>query len=215
MISEKKTVALYLFPKDGEARSDDRIKAAAADYAERFGAYALSSGVTVGRTERGKPYLTNLREYGISVSHSGKYLVCALTKGEVGVDIQEHKILANETREDAQERFARMARRFYHPREAEYLTGDPFCRFFEVWTAKESYVKYTGEGIDNGFSAFSVIPDDFCDVDSARADGLVSWSALGHTFCSVSILDGYSLCICTDGDVAVTLVDLSVQRNDR
>ena len=37
--------------------------------------------------------------------------------------------------------------------------GTPYQRFFEIWAAKESYVKYTGQGIDGGFGKFSTAPE--------------------------------------------------------
>lgn len=50
-----------------------------------------------------------------------------------------------------------VAKRFFHPEEYRYLQETGFSDFFSLWTAKESYVKFTGEGITDGFSAFSVV----------------------------------------------------------
>ena len=32
-------------------------------------------------------------------------------------------------------------------------------RFFRIWTAKEAYMKYTGNGFSEGFKNFSVLDD--------------------------------------------------------
>ena len=46
-------------------------------------------------------------------------------------------------------RYVNMAKRFFHEKEADYVQEKaPYQRFFRVWAAKESYVKYTGKGID-------------------------------------------------------------------
>ena len=73
--------------------------------------------------------------------------MCAVSRQEIGVDIQK------QTREYRRG----IAKRFFHPDEYKYLKKNNFKDFFPVWTAKESYVKYTGRGVAEGFSTFSVV----------------------------------------------------------
>lgn len=54
--------------------------------------------------------------------------------------------------------YGAIARRFFHQKEAKYAAGGPEA-FFSVWTAKESYVKLLGRGIDAEFSSFSVVDE--------------------------------------------------------
>jgi hypothetical protein len=54
----------------------------------------------------------------------------------------------------------RLAKRFFHPEEQDYLfgatTNEQATRFFDIWTKKESYLKYQGTGIDRDLGSFSV-----------------------------------------------------------
>ncbi|WP_322020474.1 4'-phosphopantetheinyl transferase family protein [Clostridium butyricum] len=45
------------------------------------------------RTNYGKPYLDNTLNFHFNISHSGDYVVCAIDKNIIGIDIEEKKIL--------------------------------------------------------------------------------------------------------------------------
>lgn len=91
--------------------------------------------------EKGKPYLRDYPFY-FNLSHSGSYVVCAFSRQEVGVDIQQYK------RTD----IVRLAERFFSAEEKKALQA---CHdrkeleqlFYRLWTRKEAYGKLTGEGI--------------------------------------------------------------------
>lgn len=91
------------------------------------------------REENGKPYAWNLPLY-FSISHSGDHVACAVSERPVGLDIEEKRA-----------RDVSAARRICSGKELDYiLVGDGeerLLRFLRVWTAKEAYVKLTGEGI--------------------------------------------------------------------
>ena len=99
--------------------------------------------------EHGKPMLPDRYGLFFNLSHSGDYAVCALADREIGVDIQKHK----EYKET-------LARRFFHPEELAFLStaGDQKRCFYDLWSMKESCVKYTGQGLSTGMDSFSVIP---------------------------------------------------------
>lgn len=89
----------------------------------------------------GKPYLQDYPLY-FNLSHSGNYVVCAVSPREVGVDIQEYRQVDME----------RLARRFFSEEEQSILTAcaneKEQCKlFYQLWTRKEAYGKLTGEGI--------------------------------------------------------------------
>ncbi len=108
--------------------------------------------------EYGKPYLFELPQVHFSVSHAGGYWICAVSDGEVGLDLQDirERIAGTGSQE---ERVRAIARRFFHPSEIAWLDERPVEEFFRVWAKKESYVKYTGRGIAEGFDSFSVVDD--------------------------------------------------------
>ncbi len=180
-------ILLCVLKADKERNTEDAVKKLAKQYlGEDVGAIA--------RTERGKPYFPQRQDLFFSVSHSGEYFVCAFAPCEIGIDLQEIKHLRSETPESAVPRFKKMAARFFHRAEAEYVEEDTFRRFFRVWTAKEAYVKLTGQGIDNDFSSLCVLAEDGLPESE---NGISLWEALGVHFTQADILAGYSFCICS------------------
>ena len=156
------------------------------------------------RTELGKPYFIHHPELHFSLSDSGKITAVAFSEQPAGLDIQLHQRrgIRRTEAEDA-ERLSRLARRFYHPEECDFVLSEEKGRrerFYRVWTAKEAYVKYTGQGIDGMFAKISVKPEgkDFPEKmrGSARLLQPVVWQALGCTFCCCEPEEGLSLCLC-------------------
>lgn len=104
---------------------------------------------TIVRGEQGKPYVNGRMGVYFNISHSGDYVVCVVSDSEVGVDIEKIGV-------------ARMnvARRFFHPLEVcqlESLEGERQSDlFFNYWTVKESFLKYTGSGLSCPLSSFEV-----------------------------------------------------------
>lgn len=136
------------------------------------------------RKEHGKPYFADEKMPCFSVSHSGAYLVCAVSACGIGVDLQQTVLPKN-----------RVAERFFHPEEAEYVKKGGQEAFFEVWTAKESYVKYTGRGIDGGFSHFSTVEN-----------GRLRRQLNGAYLQPVALADGYRMCLCTSRPTSVRVI---------
>lgn len=109
--------------------------------------------------ESGKPYVGVGSGMYVSISHSHGLCAAAVSDSEIGVDI-EYIDPSRST-----ERLNRLAERFFSADELAYIkaeadAGDAVLpeRFFEVWCAKESYVKYTGAGLSGlgGFSIFDL-----------------------------------------------------------
>ena len=99
------------------------------------------------KNDFGKPYLNDRKDIHFNLSHSGRYVVLAWGNTEVGVDVQRHDPSANAEA---------IGRRHFAPDERSYVGGD-VRRFYEVWTKKESYLKYTGTGLAADLRAFSVL----------------------------------------------------------
>ena len=97
-----------------------------------------------------KPFLDNVPDICFSISHSGEWWSCAIASQEVGLDIQEeHKCKAE-----------RLAKRFFHPMEVEWLEQHGYENFCRLWAYKESYVKYTGLGLVKGMDYYTVVNPD-------------------------------------------------------
>lgn len=104
-------------------------------------AYGMNKDdIRVLKTEFGKPYLENCSDFKYNISHSGDYVAIAYGKEDVGIDIEQIR-----------EMDLKVANRFFHNDEIEYITRtnkEQNKRFFEIWTGKEAYLKYTGQGIN-------------------------------------------------------------------
>lgn len=139
----------------------------------------------------GKPYFAGQNLPYASVSHSNGYFAAARGGCNIGIDLQHHKVRPDETEAGASARYMDLAKRFFHRLETEYILDDcpaqQLYRFFQVWTAKESYVKLTGQGIDEKFPLFSVIGPG---IDCGR------WQTEGLYYRTRRLFSDYTFCIC-------------------
>lgn len=85
---------------------------------------------------KGKPIFESENIY-FSISHCGDYAVCAVSYQNIGVDIEVKR-----------KKGLKVAKRFFKKSECEWIE-DSEERFLKIWTLKEAYAKYTGEGIAN------------------------------------------------------------------
>lgn len=108
--------------------------------------------VSLAKTPSGKPYVPGQKDFHFNLSHSGNWVVIAWGQHPLGIDVET--VLMDESK-------LRLAKRFFHPEEQDHLFGAPpgeqAFRFFEIWTKKESYLKYQGTGIDRALNSFSVL----------------------------------------------------------
>lgn len=109
----------------------------------------------------GKPEIEEL-PLNFSLSHSGSYVVCAVSERRIGADIQQLK--------DTDSR--KLAQRFFSEREYEELIrcgeSERQRLFFEMWTRKEAYGKLTGEGV---FPALKQEAYEVCWADFPAPEG--------------------------------------------
>ena len=102
--------------------------------------------------EQGKPYLPDRPGVHFSLSHSGNWVLCALSEAELGCDVEGPR------RCDLA-----LARRFFHPDETDRLFSLPQreqdAAFVRLWTLKESYVKAVGLGLSLPLDAFRILPE--------------------------------------------------------
>lgn len=135
--------------------------------------------------EYGKPYLKELPELFFSLSHSETVAVCAISDREIGIDIEYH-------REMSPDRLLRIAKRFFAPEEYDAIaeeSGEAAKElFYRIWTAKEAYIKFTGEGMHRNLASFSVVP---------VKDSMVTGDRILAHFRHVDIIGDYSLCLCS------------------
>ena len=78
---------------------------------------------------------------------------------------------------------AAIAGRFFTACEQRLIARDSSL-FFDIWTAKEAYLKYTGEGLAGGLGSFSV-------VDADRLAAAVNGVSLSF----FDFRDNYKICV--------------------
>lgn len=119
--------------------------------------------------EHGKPEIVDpplpIR---FNLSHTGRWVVCAVSRGQaIGIDI-EHTERKNDVRAIAEHYFSaqEVAALFQleHRQQGE--------RFFDYWTLKEAYMKARGEGISLGLGNFSFNVSDTDDIAISFGDKL-------------------------------------------
>jgi phosphopantetheinyl transferase (holo-ACP synthase) len=166
---------LYLYDHTAPGASEELLRAAAADYC---GVAHCGDAFTVAHGPHGKPYFSAppLRDrVHFSLSHSGAYLAVLFHDAQVGLDIEDLRIRSALTKE----RMERIAARFFTEDERQYvLAGERSGlrqRFFDIWTAKEAYIKYTGRGMSEKLSSFSALqpPDGVTITTFSPGPGLI------------------------------------------
>ncbi len=90
----------------------------------------------------GKPYVKNIPVH-FSISHSGNYVVCAVSENEIGIDIEKIRDIDS-----------RICKRFATEAEADYISSNQ-NRIFEIWTLKEAYFKCIGTGLTSDIKNIS------------------------------------------------------------
>jgi 4'-phosphopantetheinyl transferase len=123
-----------------------------------------------------------------NVSHSGDVALVALARDrDVGVDVER---IRPDVRSDD------LARRFFSPRENAVLAALPDearrLAFFRIWTAKEAFVKATGEGVARGLAGFDVV--DAAGAPQLRLDEPAQWSLR-----DLSVAPGYAAAVVAEG----------------
>lgn len=124
--------------------------------------------------EKGKPFFKEIPLF-FSLSHSGDYVLCAVSRREIGADIQKLQPVD----------VLKLSRRFYSEPEClalERCADEKEMQrlFFELWSRKEAWGKLTGKGVA------AVLGQD---LRSGKAVQDIEWAA-------ASPPEGYTVAAC-------------------
>jgi len=99
-----------------------------------------------------KPYISNYPNIHFNMSHSGEYVACVISDGNVGIDIEY-----NDDEIDLN-----IAKNYFFNNEYKNImkSENPSNEFFKYWVLKESYMKYTGLGFNLNLDSFEIIIND-------------------------------------------------------
>jgi 4'-phosphopantetheinyl transferase len=135
--------------------------------------------------EYGKPCLVGMRGVEFNLSHSGAWVVCAVDRAPVGIDVEKIGAIDPE-----------LSRRVFTDAEHELLQRvDPARRvelFFTLWTLKESLIKMTGQGLSLPLRSFSVVASGSGGYRIHVADGPMD----GVHLAASGRLAGHKLAVC-------------------
>lgn len=169
---------------DRYLRQEDRARCICAGLLLRF---ALGKAdFEIETAPNGKPRVKDRPDFHFNLSHSGNWVVIAYGASPVGVDMEQ---IHWDSGKD------NLARRFFTADEQAYVfhghQQGSAERFFEIWTAKEGYLKYLGTGLQKALDSFSVLQLKFPNRFSFQPE------------------DGYSLTLWTE-DAAYDVIEVSV-----
>ena len=95
-----------------------------------------------------KPFLKGNTKIHFNISHSKDYVATAFDDEEIGIDVEEIKEMEYED----------IVKRFFTDYEYKWIMEqeeeDRLQCFYKLWTLKESYVKFKGQGMKISFNSF-------------------------------------------------------------
>ncbi len=135
----------------------------------------------------GKPYLNaafqGLGGVEFNISHSGEWVVGAVSDRPVGIDIEEIKEFDIE-----------IGKKYFTPDECEYVYGSNapnLLRFYQIWCLKESCLKCVGKGLSGEIASIRVYGyGDFFDTVQIDHMGIMYLRLLDFA-------PGYAAALCT------------------
>lgn len=128
--------------------------------------------------EFGKPEINGCKNF--SISHSGDYVIMAVSDFPVGADIELHK----------DDDYLRLSKVAFCSEEEKYISNSTSKKedFFKLWTLKESYMKALGRG-------FNLSPKSFCfniNNNEIQIRGNEKWKFTVNTF-----IPNYTVSVCS------------------
>lgn len=161
---------LRMYLREGEA-PEKYSRDALLDALYLYTGHRYNAGDIIRRPNE-KPFLTD-GSVQFSVTHSGSVWMVCLSPVPVGLDLQIHKNKYSPG----------VAGRYFHPAELSFLDaakadGTDTTLFFDLWCARESYAKYTGDGV-------AALDKDYCTCTSPIP------------LYKLAFRQGYSLYLCT------------------
>jgi 4'-phosphopantetheinyl transferase len=141
----------------------------------------------------GKPCVAGLSSFHYNIAHSGHWIVCAVDCDPVGIDIEEIKPISLD-----------VATYMFSMKEySRLMDQDEAARlscFYEIWTLKESFVKWLGEGLSYPLPSFSILPG---------TDQGLSWPTADQAcfFNHLTVDPDYKMAVCsTTGGVPEQMI---------
>ncbi|MBG0969485.1 4'-phosphopantetheinyl transferase superfamily protein [Bacillus sp. SRB3LM] len=105
--------------------------------------------IKMGHNTYGKPHILGMPDFHYNISHSKDWIIVGISSSLIGVDI-EYMEPCN----------VQIAKRFFSKDEYQAIQKkkheERIKLFYELWTAKESYIKAIGKGLSVPLNSFSI-----------------------------------------------------------
>ena len=137
----------------------------------------------------GKPYVKG--NLFVNWSHSGEMAICAISNNPVGCDVEIIKAAK-----------LNLAKKYFTENENELLENDADTMFCRIWSAKESFIKFTGLGFRQHLKTF--------EVDLSK--GEILYSNRVYHLNEFNLDDKYRCCVCSLSDVPTELIEVDLSK---
>ena len=137
-----------------------------------------------------KPALNESVGWQFNVSHSGNWMLIAIGRVDVGVDLEQVNAYFS---------FSDLLPASFSPAEQHVVATGADARlcFYELWTRKEALVKATGKGMDSSFDQVPSLPG------THPADARLIGQAGHWTVSSFTVTDGYPAALAHHGHLSI------------
>ncbi|MFM6064502.1 MAG: 4'-phosphopantetheinyl transferase family protein [Microcystis aeruginosa] len=141
-------------------------------------------------SERGKPSINH--QFQFNLSHSEEMAICGLTlTARIGVDLEKMRQMKD---------LDSLTKRFFCAREHELVekSAEKEKLFFQLWTAKEAYLKALGTGISGGLDRVEVGLNPL-KLDNVAGEWQLWTAAIGDNYRATVVIEGSDRVIKTFG----------------
>ena len=156
-----------------------------------------NSDIEIGYNNYGKPFLKNIQLY-FSLSHSGRWVVCGWSSNEIGVDIEKIEKVDID-----------IAKSSFCEAEYQYIKSgeeyEQYKKFIQIWTLKESYIKYVGQGLTIPLNSFCVKKNADCfTIETERNMEKIFLK-------QIEFSDGYYLTECSKDETSIDVQEITME----
>lgn len=137
----------------------------------------IDKHIEVKRGKNGKPYYSACEVF-FNISHAGDYVAMAICDSEIGIDIEPNTYC----------NFDNLLDLFYPTERRQVQSGR--MSFYELWCAKEAYLKYTGDGLSNGVDSCLILNEDKITVNDCNG------KKIPCNIQKINIIDNYTIVVC-------------------
>lgn len=146
--------------------------------------------IQIGNRER--PYIDDKIDF--NIAHSGEYIICAIVQNSrVGIDIEKHRNINVD-----------LFTKYFNEEEWYEIqsANSKEDAFFNLWTIKESAIKYDGRGVEMLSKTHKIYNNN--NLQQVICDNKIV------NYLKIDIAPNYDCCVCSDKNINVSIKELTV-----